>query len=403
MMIPSETHISWFSEQWKWTSAEMPLFSNEYSPAEKLLREKKSTAFYSRFKSLGEEVRKGKREFDDQAVIPELSRFMTDVYDFPGCTAELVVNPEFFGVSRLFYRQAKEFDSGLQREEIYQAMRNLWIMNGIQMMMGLPVELTPAMFAYSLLYPYSDNLLDDPELSKSDKLMFSWRFEDRLRGIQVPARDHREQKISELVGMIEQQFSREEYPEVYESLLAIHAAQTRSIVLQNQGSDLGPEEILKVCFAKGGASVLADGFLVAPMLTPLQQRFLYGYGIWLQLADDIQDIADDEKEQVRTLFSGAESKDEVAGFLNRTIHFGRAIIHDIGCFPSPSSTDFGRIMVHSIETMILQSTALNHTYFPEYLLGNLELYSPQRFTYLREMKKKGTSRRMGLITRMAAG
>jgi hypothetical protein len=401
MMIPAETHISWFSEQWKWTSAEMPLFSNEYSPAEKLLREKKSTSFYSRFKSLGEEVRKGKREMDDRVIMPELSRFMTDVYDFPGNTSELVVNPEFFSVSRCFHRQAKDFDSSLKPEEIYQAMRNLWIMNGIQMMMGLPLELTPAMFAYSLLYPYSDNLLDDPGLSKSDKLMFSWRFEDRLRGIKVPARDHREQKISELVGMIEEQYNRDDHTDVYESLLAIHAAQTRSIVLQNQG-DRSPEEILQVCFAKGGASVLADGFLVSPMLTPLQQRFLYGYGIWLQLSDDIQDIADDEKEQVRTLFAGAESREEVAEFLNRTIHFGRAIIHDIGCFPSATSSDFGRIMVHSIEMMILQSAALNQTYFPDSQLKQLERHSPQRFSYLREMKKKGTSRRMGLITSMAS-
>lgn len=402
MMIPAATHVAWFGEQWKWTSEEMPGFNFHYSPADKQVRENKTSGFYRRFRKMAGEARKTQESPDYGKFFRELSVFLKEVYDFPENSDDLVLNPGFYGVSRSFFQKAKAFDELLSDEEIYQAMRNVWIMNGIQKLMELPVELTPAMFAYSLLYPYSDNLLDDPDLSKSDKLMFSWRFEDRLRGIDIPVRDRRELKISELVGMIEQQFDRTRYPEVYESLLAIHAAQTRSIALQKQGEALSREKTLQVCFDKGGASVLADGYLVAGNLTPLQQRFLFGYGIWLQLSDDIQDIADDERENVNTLFSGAADRLELAGLINQTFHFGRTIIHDIGCFPSPLCEEFGKIMVHAIEMMIVQSAGLNHSYLRSDYLSHLEPYSPLSFEFIRKMKEKGVSRRMKMVTSLAA-
>ena len=401
-MIPASTHVAWFSEQWKWTSGEIPGFSISYSPADKQVREKKTSVFYKRFSKLNSEIRRTAEKPDYHKFFQSLAQFLKEVYDFPENSDDLVLNPGFYSVSRSFYNRAKAFDKLLGDDEIYQAMRNVWIMNGIQKMLELPVELTPAMFAYSMLYPYSDNLLDDPALSKSDKLMFSWRFEDRLRGTDVPARDYREAKISELVGMIEQQYDRSKYPEVYESLLAIHAAQTRSIALQQQGGTLSGERTMQVCFDKGGASVLADGYLVAGNLTPLQQRFLFGYGIWLQLADDIQDIADDERENVNTLFSGAGDSKKLAGLINQTFHFGRTIIHDIGCFPSPLCEDFGKIMVHSVEMMVLQSAGLNKSYLPAGYLSQLEAYSPLSFEFIRKMKDKGVSRRMKLVTSLAS-
>lgn len=138
-------------------------------------------------------------------------------------------------------------------------MRNVWIMNGIQLMVNIPVELTPSIVAYSLLYPYSDNLLDDPNVPETDKLLFSNRFEQRLKGFPIKVNDHREEKISNLVAMIEKQYRRDDFPEVYQSLLAIHAAQTQSILLQKTSQPLSEKQIVELCFAKGGTSVLADG------------------------------------------------------------------------------------------------------------------------------------------------
>ncbi len=34
----------------------------------------------------------------------------------------------------------------------------------LQLLLGIPVRVTPAIFAYSMLYPYGDNCLDDPAI-----------------------------------------------------------------------------------------------------------------------------------------------------------------------------------------------------------------------------------------------
>lgn len=400
MMIPIDNHVAWFCEQWKCTSVTLPSFGTTYPAEDKKNRENFSNQFYGRFRALQEELKREKAKIDTNSFMPMLSQFLTTVYDFPDNSSDMVLNQKFLNVSHQFYKEVLAYDANLNQEEIYQAMRNIWIMNGIQLMLDLPVELTPSIFAYSLLYPYSDNLLDDPKLPKIEKLRFCERFEERLKGKQVMATDPREEKINHLVGMIENQFPRMDYTELYESLLAIHAAQTRSIVLQNKNNGLTQEQIIEVCFAKGGASVLADGYLVAGKLTPLQQRFLFGYGIWLQLADDIQDIAEDQAEEVNTLFSSARQKCELAEAMNRTFHFGRTIISGLGCFPSAICDDFGRLMVHSIESMIIRSAGKNPGHFSETYLIQMEEYSPLRFEYIREMRKKGNPSRMGLVSRM---
>ena len=42
--------------------------------------------------------------------------------------------------------------------------------------------ITSSILGYSLLYPYSDNYLDRADISAEEKLRFSERFRDRLRG-----------------------------------------------------------------------------------------------------------------------------------------------------------------------------------------------------------------------------
>ena len=63
-------------------------------------------------------------------------------------------------VTRRFIQDAKIFDHSLSQDDIHQALRNLWVFNSIQMIAGKDIDLTPSSFAYSLLYPYTDNGLD---------------------------------------------------------------------------------------------------------------------------------------------------------------------------------------------------------------------------------------------------
>jgi hypothetical protein len=120
---------------------------------------------------------------------------------------------------------ARRFDPAITSEDIYQAGRNVWTANFLQLLLGMPVHVTPAIFAYSLLYPYCDNYLDDPAIPSATKLDFNERFRSRLAGASIAPRDRHERIISDLVGMIEAQFERAHYPQVFASLLATPCAE----------------------------------------------------------------------------------------------------------------------------------------------------------------------------------
>ena len=60
-----------------------------------------------------------------------------------------------------------------------------------------------------------------PTISTFEKMIFSERFRQRLSGEYPEPETKTEQAVFRLVEMIEQQYSRTEFPEIFESLLAI--------------------------------------------------------------------------------------------------------------------------------------------------------------------------------------
>jgi len=88
-----------------------------------------------------------------------------EVLGIQGTQLDLFPSQAFSDVSEEFVRKARLFDSRLSAEELYQAERNAWTAHGLQWLLGLPVQLTPAILALSLLYPYTDNTLDDPAIA----------------------------------------------------------------------------------------------------------------------------------------------------------------------------------------------------------------------------------------------
>ncbi|MGC9354360.1 MAG: hypothetical protein ACP5D9_11005 [Mariniphaga sp.] len=179
-------------------------------------------------------------------------------------------------------------------------------------------------------------------------------------------------------------------------MYAIQHGQTRSLKLINCN---GLEEtvVREICFEKGGASVLADGYLVAGRLTQEQERALFGYGIYLQLLDDIQDVKEDADAHTKTLFSCLDGTPDLGAFVNRTIHFGRKAMEELRCFEGTEMETMLRLMNRSIETMIIESVGLNPDSYSENYLQSLEKYSPLRFEYIREKRTQSKSQRFSLF------
>jgi hypothetical protein len=392
--------VAYCEEIWNLASEEFPGFRISYPPPIQTERENRFKGYLDKFKKKQEEWKKEQKRPDTAGFFNAFRKFMSEIYDYSDEALSIILHPDMTQVTRSFFEKARLFDPRLKKEEIYQAMRNVWIMNGLQMLLGKKVEITPSIMAYSLLYPYSDNILDDAELSHADKVAFSKRFERRLAGQGTMDTSYREKKISELVGMIEEQYPRALYPEVHGSLMAIHHAQTQSLRLSCREADLTDEEILRISFDKGGCSVLADGFLVAGRLTEEISRFFFGYGVWLQLADDIQDISEDIQNETRTLFSADRDQQKRVRLTNKTFHFGRSILENIKYCNTDVSIPFGKVILQSIEWMMIQSAGTNNGFYPEEYTQNMEPFSPLRFQFLKDTKKKGIPGRLKLITQM---
>lgn len=219
----------------------------------------------------------------------------------------------FMEVTKNFIQDAREFDKHLSMEDIGQAMRNVWIIVILQRIFQKEVGYHKAMFAYSMLYPYSDNYLDDPSITLIEKQQFNTWFTDRLHGRFVSIDNLHQKKISALVGMIEDVFPRSRYPHVYEGLYFIQDAQILSLMQQDGEEKQTMEKLTYISYRKGGTSVVADGFLIDGEMTEEEIQFCMRYGFMLQIGDDLQDAYSDALSQHQTLVSSSleEPLDEI--------------------------------------------------------------------------------------------
>jgi len=395
-----QNYTEQYAEIWEKCSSQMPEFSKAYSKTDKLRKEQFLDQFLGAIKTFRKEHINGRpiTEADQQLFLRNTRGFLRNGLDFTDEQLEMMFSDQMIEITRSFVRQSRAFDAELSFNDIFQACRNMWIMNGLQLIMGIHMQVTPSVFAYSMLYPYTDNLIDDPQISGFDKLIFSERFRDRLSGAILEPGNKTENAIFRLVGMIEKEYSRVDFPEVYQSLLDIHDAQTNSLKLIQQPDRLSEHDTLKICIAKGGASVLADGYLVAGKLTEAQQNFLFGYGAYLQLLDDIQDVEEDHKAGLMTAFSKSVFCSPLDEKVNKTYWFGECVMQSLESFDGQQLDLFKSLMRRSMDLFITEAIAqVPYAYSRKYVAG-FENYSPFHFSYIRKRKEKFTPYNGFLLT-----
>lgn len=312
----------------------------------------------------------------------------------------VVFSDEFKTSSKLFVEESKRFDSTLTKNDISQAARNLWVINCLQVLFGYPVRLTQSAFAYSLLYPYCDNYLDDPLITKAQKYSFNSGLGLRLKGEQVTPSNEHEEKIFRLLLMIEEEFPRSIYPEVYEGLSSIHAAQCNSLKLFSK-EELSCNDILKLSFEKGGTSVLADGYLVSGKLNELQRLFVYGLGIYLQIIDDLQDLNEDMNAALSTIFCHYAERGQLDQLTNKTLNFGVEIIRTADQFSNGES--FRQLISESTNLLVIEAVCLSHRAYSRNYLRGLEQYSPFHFSFIKKYRKRLSANRISFLEMMNAG
>jgi len=303
-----------------------------------------------------------------------------------------LLTDDFLTSGAKFSRLAREFDPSLSMADIIQACRSAWTACGLQLLLGDSMEITPAILGYSLLYPYSDNYLDRADVITEAKFQFSKRFRERLLGGSPSASDHRETALWALVGLIEEQFPRSLYPQVFDCLLAIHQAQEESIAQLGNITELSDAQLLRITCAKGGTSVLADACLAHGWLSDTESRFSFEWGVLLQLGDDLQDVREDLARGSHSLFTRAvHAKIPLDALVIQLLNFSERVTAEMDCLPGASKM-LKELLSTSWRSLIIGAVAESHEHFSPEFLGFIERLSPFRFDFLRARHKKLSSR-----------
>ena len=382
---------------WWQTSTDFPELGNIYLEAEQKSTETELFRFIDHTSNKLDDY--PDTETEQNAWMEE---FIRDIKEFSGrflAMSDLYLDSVFqddaVRSTRMFVDKAKAFDPTLQIEDVYQALRNAWIMNSLQMYLHMDVKYSDSLFAYSLIYPYMDNYLDDVSLPLGKKLMLIRKLKDGLEGFDFAPENRNEEKILQLIKMIESDYDRNKFPGVYQSLLAIFNAQLRSLT-QQKGHTLPFEgDILDLSFEKGGTSVLADGFLISGILEENQANFCFGFGTFLQLADDIQDVVVDKKNDHATIFSLPAGKYSLDNLANKLLNFITETVDAKLDEKDPNAKSLKELILRNCSLLILEAIGKNRACYSREYWQNIERHFPIRFSRLKKLRKKLMTKILG--------
>ncbi|QOR34866.1 hypothetical protein IMX26_15600 [Clostridium sp. 'deep sea'] len=293
----------------------------------------------------------------------------------------------YANITEQFIAEVKKFDSNMHFYDIFQAIRNVWIMNSIQLLFNIDVKMTDSIFSYSMLYPYSDNYLDDVNITSLEKKEFNNRFKAWLYDDKIQPKSQLEECIYKLVQRIKKEFPSHKYPQVSQSLIAIHAAQEKSMFQQAVNTP-SENEILNISFEKGGTSVMADGYLVKGNLSVAEQEFLFSYGLLLQLIDDLQDVKEDLASDNLTIFSHRVTKGNLNEITNKLLRYIEVVFSQAKIIYTSETLKLKEIIQYSCKMMIIEAISKNKELYTKTYLKKIEQYSHVRLPYYQKLQRK---------------
>jgi hypothetical protein len=140
---------------WHGSSKEIAPLGRQYSEHEQQEREK----FFDRALEIAEselktqpETRSERKEVYGR-LMSAAARLASLALDLDDPCLEFLLRDKFSRIGKNLASSARRFDTSVSLSDILQACRNAWTACGLQPLLGQPIQLTPAIFAYSMLYP----------------------------------------------------------------------------------------------------------------------------------------------------------------------------------------------------------------------------------------------------------
>jgi hypothetical protein len=265
-------------------------------------------------------------------------------------------------------------------------------MNLLQSINNINIKLTYPIFGYSMLYPYTDNLLDNKHITSEEKRFLSERLKRRLQGENLfPLSDY-EDKVFELISLIEKVYPRNYHYSMYKSLLYIHLSQTQSLDQYNNNGTLDLETILCLSFKKGGISVLTDAYLVNGDLNLDEIIFSFGLGIVLQLIDDLQDIKSDYKFNNQTVFTYCNDKSQMDETTLKLINFILKVIDTVPEYNTNFIGNLKQALKQNCILMILFSISRSSSSYSKEFIRNIQKHYPFPASYMKNFNSQINSK-----------
>ena len=269
-----------------------------------------------------------------------------------------------------FLRKVRQFSPELSFPDIGQAVRNYIVYAMFKVIHRVEGGFNLAAFGYSMLYPVTDNYIDSGSFTPEEKQAYNQFIRDTIQGKEVQSVSEHHRKTFDLLKSIEAEYPRENDTSVYTLLLMMLEAQEESLLQQQQEPLLTAGERLDISLFKGGVSVLVDRFLVNKPLTESDLIFYLGFGFFLQLADDLQDIGEDRQNGYQTLFTLKTDHFSEERLVNKLMHFLDRIM---GTY-SAENDRFKNFVMNSSYQLIYTSLMGSKEYFSEEYRAKLEQY-----------------------------
>jgi len=377
-----------YSKIWHETPTAPPQFDRRYSAKEQKNSQKQISDLIDdislRLKEYPEDKQLQQKWRDE--FVEYLHSSGNKIPEMTGTCLETVLSKDFFQSTHVFIDEVRIFEKKQKLSDVYQALRNLWIVNTLQLYLGETVQCNPAVFAYCMLYPYTDNINDDTSLSRTQKHSFNRKLKSWLEGTESVFDGDYERKVYSLTKYIEKHYSRSALPEVYQSLLAIYNAQVRSLTQQTGVNVISERDVLDVSFEKGGTSVLADGFLINGSLEYYQQFFCFGFGAFLQLSDDLQDVETDKNNVHLTLFSMKAGTEDLDKRTNKLMNFITSVTEINLNNGQQINEKLKELIQKNCFLLNMEAIARNSRYFSKKYVKHIEQFCPLGFEFLSRLR-----------------
>lgn len=280
-----------------------------------------------------------------------------------------------------FLDKVRNFDKTLDRAQIWQTLRNYLIYAMIVEMQGEEQNARNQIVAYSLLYPYTDNYIDDKQITPQEKERYNQMIAQKLMDKTVKPQNLLEERTCHLLDMILKEYNGEKRNRIAETLLHLLDAQNQSI--RQQKSAVAEEMILKISIQKGSTSVLADYLFATSDWLEEEEKFYLKFGFLLQLVDDLQDINEDRENGSHTLMTQAAQQQRLEQTVNHLLWFSFHVIREF----SPKNPAIKRFVLKYCVGISLLTAAINQNFFSIKYMKELEPYLPFTLEFLKKRKK----------------